>query len=111
MKNIYFIGRDLRPDCEYGTWLAIGENNGTIRVGALLNVSGDKCENPHGRGGLVADYVSNDTTNIDYANIVRNSGLKYNGFNLVLTEIRQAVLLNVFRLIFFDKVINFRLKL
>lgn len=84
------IGRDLKVGCEWGTWLAIGAKNGTIRVAALLNVTGEKVENAQGRGSLVAEYVANDVTNIDYVQQVRKSGLRYNGYNLVLTEIRYT---------------------
>lgn len=70
--------------------MAIGIKNGTIRVGALLNVTGEKVNNAQGRGSLVAKYVASDITNIDYAQQIQKSGVRYNGYNLVLTEIRYS---------------------
>lgn len=38
----------------------------------------------------MAKYVASDITNIDYAQQIQKSGVRYNGYNLVLTEIRYS---------------------
>lgn len=81
-------GRDMEPGREGGTWLAIGNHGGRVRLAALLNLTGE----PHtdralGRGFLVNNYVSGDQTAAEYCEALLRNGLEYNGFNLLTVEI------------------------
>lgn len=38
---LFYIGIDLEPGREGGTWLAIGGGKGVFKVGALLNLTGE----------------------------------------------------------------------
>ncbi|KAL9886341.1 transport and golgi organization 2 isoform 1-T1 [Glossina fuscipes fuscipes] len=46
-----FLGIDLEPGREGGTWLAVSGKNGTFKVGALLNLTGE----PKTRNSLVTN--------------------------------------------------------
>uniref|UniRef100_A0A1L8DWA9 Putative transport and golgi organization 2 n=1 Tax=Nyssomyia neivai TaxID=330878 RepID=A0A1L8DWA9_9DIPT len=82
-----FGGRDMEPGREGGTWLALGSRNGITKIGALLNITGEK-RNPNalGRGPIVADYVKGDLTNCQYAEKLIENPKIYNSFNLVSVE-------------------------
>lgn len=88
--KLYFKikGRDLEPGREGGTWLAIGTRN-TIKVGALLNVTGEiKQKNCIGRGPIVTNYVTGDWSNEDYCRQLIDSDDIYNAFNFVSVEFK-----------------------
>lgn len=84
-----FGGRDMEKGREGGTWLAMSVKENVFKLGALLNIAGGK-KGGHAlpRGNLVADYVADTITNEEYCRNLVNSGLEYNGFNLVTIEIR-----------------------
>lgn len=84
-----FGGRDMEKGREGGTWLAIGVKDKVFKLGALLNITGEK-KTAHAlpRGNLVADYVAGTITNEEYCRNLVNSGIEYNGYNLVTIEIR-----------------------
>uniref|UniRef100_A0A8D8JRD1 Transport and Golgi organization protein 2 n=1 Tax=Culex pipiens TaxID=7175 RepID=A0A8D8JRD1_CULPI len=85
-------GRDMEPGREGGTWLAIGGDipAGIIRVGALLNVTGENKPNvTSGRGPIVADYVSGTTPNEDYSRRLLAAD-SYGAFNFVSVELDRT---------------------
>lgn len=90
-------GRDMEPGREGGTWLAIGADtqSGTIRVGALLNVTGENKSNVTcGRGPIVADYVAGTVPNEEYSRRLLANDC-YGAFNFVSVEMdrdRSSVL-------------------
>ncbi|XP_037816801.1 transport and Golgi organization protein 2 isoform X2 [Lucilia sericata] len=84
-------GIDLEPGREGGTWLAISGKDDIIKVGALLNLTGEpKPKNAEGRGMIVSDYVRNyskDFDNTNYNQKLVNDCSKYSAFNFVSIEI------------------------
>ncbi|XP_055696477.1 transport and Golgi organization protein 2 [Lutzomyia longipalpis] len=86
-----FGGRDMEPGREGGTWLALGSKNGVTKIGALLNITGEK-RNPNalGRGPIVTNYVSGDLTNRQYAEELLENHLTYNSFNMVSIELENS---------------------
>uniref|UniRef100_A0A1Q3FHE6 Putative transport and golgi organization 2 n=1 Tax=Culex tarsalis TaxID=7177 RepID=A0A1Q3FHE6_CULTA len=85
-------GRDMEPGREGGTWLAIGGDNrtGIIRVGALLNVTGENKPNvTSGRGPIVADYVAGTVSNEDYSRHLLATDT-YGAFNFVSVELDRS---------------------
>lgn len=74
---------------EGGTWLAMSVNESVFRLGALLNITGEKkSPNALPRGNLVADYVTGSMPNEEYCRSLVDSGIEHNGYNLVTVEIR-----------------------
>lgn len=80
-------GRDMEPGREGGTWLAISTKNNVVKVGALLNLTGEpKRPNTEGRGPIVTNFVSGDLSNVHYTDkLIQNDN--YNSYNLVSIEI------------------------
>uniref|UniRef100_A0A8W7PTE8 Transport and Golgi organization protein 2 n=1 Tax=Anopheles coluzzii TaxID=1518534 RepID=A0A8W7PTE8_ANOCL len=62
-------GRDMEPGREGGTWLAIGNHPaGQIKLGALLNVTGENKANvTNGRGPIVANFLKGELTSRAYS--------------------------------------------
>lgn len=82
-------GLDLEEGREGGTWLAIKAKGNEIKFGALLNITGEIThKNARGRGTLVAEYVTGDSTNEDYCQNLANTSEQYNSFNLITIEIK-----------------------
>lgn len=74
---------------EGGTWLAISAKGGVIKFGALLNITGEIThKNARGRGSLVSDYVTGDSTNEEYCQNLVNTSEQYNSFNLITIELK-----------------------
>lgn len=74
---------------EGGTWLGIGTKGGVIKLGALLNLTGEaKHRDAQGRGFLVANYIGGNQTNDEYTNQLIHTEEKFNAYNLVTIEIR-----------------------
>ncbi|XP_053692988.1 transport and Golgi organization protein 2 [Sabethes cyaneus] len=84
-------GRDMEPGREGGTWLAIGGggSDGVIRVGALLNVTGENKQNVvTGRGHIVSNYVAGTASSEDYSKrLLAND--TYGAFNFVSVELGE----------------------
>lgn len=80
-------GRDMEPGREGGTWLAIGAKDNVIKVGALLNLTGEpKRLNSAGRGPIVSNFVCGELSNIQYTNkLIQHDN--FNAYNLVSIEI------------------------
>lgn len=80
-------GRDMEPGREGGTWLAFSIKNHTFKLGALLNINGEKVHpNAAARGNVVKDYVQNTISNAEYCHKLSESNLIFNNFNLVTIE-------------------------
>ncbi|XP_052868999.1 transport and Golgi organization protein 2 [Anopheles cruzii] len=81
-------GRDMEPGREGGTWLAIGNHPpGSIRIGALLNVTGESKPNVTiGRGPIVANFLTGDQAAREYSEqlLARDN---YGAFNFVSVEL------------------------
>lgn len=85
----YSPGQDLEEGREGGTWLALSAKDGVIKLGALLNITGELThKNAKGRGSLVSEYVTGDTTNEEYCQNLVNTSELYNSFNLITIEIK-----------------------
>lgn len=81
-------GLDMEPGREGGTWLAIGNHpEGRIKLGALLNVTGEtKANVTNGRGPIVANFLTGGTANREYAEQLLQRD-NYGAFNLVSIEL------------------------
>lgn len=79
----------MEPGRELGTWLAIGNHNGRVKLGAILNITGEP-HVPHalGRGFLINDYLKSDLTSSEFANKLLQSKYVYSSFVLLTVEIR-----------------------
>ncbi|XP_062563786.1 transport and Golgi organization protein 2-like [Armigeres subalbatus] len=80
-------GRDMEPGREGGTWLAISGREGIVKIGALLNVTGESKPNVTlGRGPIVANYLVEPLSNEEYSKqLLANDN--YGPFNLVSVQI------------------------
>lgn len=79
-------GRDMEPGREGGTWLAISGKDGVVKIGALLNVSGETKPNVTlGRGPIVANYLQGSLSNEEYAKQLLSTD-NYGPFNLVSVQ-------------------------
>lgn len=79
----------MEPGREEGTWLAIRNHNGTVKLAALLNVTGEPIvPNALGRGFLVGDYLKSDVSSTDYSNQLIQSTNEYSAFLLLTAEIK-----------------------
>lgn len=86
----------MEPGREGGTWLGLSsgllKNEPIIRIGALLNVTGE----PHrsgaaGRGSIVSDYLKDvHLPTEDYISKLKNNHEIYNSFNFVAIEINKC---------------------
>ncbi|XP_050101288.1 transport and Golgi organization protein 2 [Anopheles aquasalis] len=87
-------GRDMEPGREGGTWLAIGNHPpGRIRLGALLNVTGEtKANVTNGRGPIVANYLtSNGDHTARYYSEQLLANDNFGAFNLVSIDLATLV--------------------
>lgn len=87
--SFHIQGRDQEAGREGGTWLAISTNGGCVRLGALLNITGE----PHskqslGRGFLIGNYVQGTVSNEEYSHQLLHATDQYNAFSLVTVEIK-----------------------
>ncbi|XP_055842294.1 transport and Golgi organization protein 2 isoform X2 [Episyrphus balteatus] len=86
-----FGGIDLQAGREGGTWLAVSGKNGSFKLGALLNVTGEpKLKDPESRGMIVSDFVSGDLSTQEYNRQILADAEKYNAFNFVSIEINKT---------------------
>lgn len=46
----------MEPGREGGTWLALGSKNGVTKIGALLNITGEK-RNPNAIGKYLFTFI------------------------------------------------------
>lgn len=79
----------MEPGREGGTWLAIGNHGGIVKVAALLNITGE----PHsaaalGRGFLIGNYLESDLNSVEYTDRLVKSVEEYNAYNLLTIEIK-----------------------
>uniref|UniRef100_A0A182K672 Transport and golgi organization 2 n=1 Tax=Anopheles christyi TaxID=43041 RepID=A0A182K672_9DIPT len=81
-------GRDMEPGREGGTWLAIGNHpEGWIKLGALLNVTGENKANvSNGRGPIVANFLKGELTGREYSEQLLAQD-NYGAFNFVSIEL------------------------
>uniref|UniRef100_A0AAG5CPE0 Transport and golgi organization 2 n=1 Tax=Anopheles atroparvus TaxID=41427 RepID=A0AAG5CPE0_ANOAO len=81
-------GRDMEPGREGGTWLAIGNHpEGRIKLGALLNVTGEtKANVTNGRGPIVANFLTGELPNRMYSEQLLEQD-NFGAFNLVSVEL------------------------
>lgn len=80
-------GRDMEPGREGGTWLAISGRDGIVKIGALLNVTGEsKPRATLGRGPIVANYLVEPLSNEEYSKQLLADD-NYGPFNLVSVQI------------------------
>ncbi len=78
-------GRDLQ---EKGTWLGVTKKG---RIAAITNFRDPAHINPDApsRGLLVSNFLISDQTPENYLKAIENSGINYNGFNLVVGDINE----------------------
>lgn len=68
-----------------GTWLAVSKKG---RIANLLNVHTISLkEGAHSRGRLVADFVKQDETTLQYCEKLSKEANEYNEFHLLLFDI------------------------
>lgn len=86
----------MEPGREGGTWLGLGfypikqnDNSRSIRVGALLNITGEeRHHNALGRGFIVTDYLKNiHQTPQEYVKGLQDEPRKRNAFNFVAIDL------------------------
>uniref|UniRef100_A0A182NDW9 Transport and golgi organization 2 n=1 Tax=Anopheles dirus TaxID=7168 RepID=A0A182NDW9_9DIPT len=88
-ENRHIIGgRDMEPGREGGTWLAIGNHPaGCIKLGALLNVTGENKVNvTNGRGPIVANFLAGELTSRQYSETLLAQD-NFGAFNFVSIEL------------------------
>ncbi|XP_055910991.1 transport and Golgi organization protein 2 isoform X2 [Eupeodes corollae] len=86
-----FGGIDLQTGREGGTWLAVSGKNGSFKLGALLNVTGEpRLKDPESRGMIVSDFVSGDLSPEEYNNQILAEAERYNAFNFVSVQINKS---------------------
>uniref|UniRef100_A0A182VYK0 Transport and Golgi organization protein 2 n=1 Tax=Anopheles minimus TaxID=112268 RepID=A0A182VYK0_9DIPT len=91
-ENVRIVGgRDMEPGREGGTWLAIGNHpEGRIKVGALLNVTGENKANvTNGRGPIVANFLAGELTGHAYSEQLLAQD-NFGAFNFVSIELETA---------------------
>lgn len=81
-------GRDMEPGREGGTWLAIGNHpEGSIKLGALLNVTGENKANvTNGRGPIVANFLTGEMPSRKYSEALLAQD-NFGAFNFVSIEL------------------------
>ncbi|XP_052891696.1 transport and Golgi organization protein 2 [Anopheles moucheti] len=84
-------GRDMEPGREGGTWLAIGNHpEGRIKLGALLNVTGETKPNvTNGRGPIVANFLTGELTGRTYSEQLLAQD-NFGAFNFVSIELNTT---------------------
>ena len=78
-------GRDLQGN---GTWLGVTISG---RIAAITNFRDPALIDPQApsRGMLVSNFLAGRQTAQDYLTDINSSGIKYNGFNLVVGDVNQ----------------------
>uniref|UniRef100_A0A182SVA3 Transport and Golgi organization protein 2 n=1 Tax=Anopheles maculatus TaxID=74869 RepID=A0A182SVA3_9DIPT len=92
-ENARIIGGcDMEPGREGGTWLAIGNHpEGRIKLGALLNVTGESKANvSNGRGPIVANFLTGELTGRTYSEQLLEQD-NFGAFNFVSIELETTV--------------------
>lgn len=90
--TFFLIGLDMESGREGGTWLGMGINNEEVnkklRIGVLLNVTGEEPKSgAKGRGFIVTDYLKfEEKTTQDYIDKLK-AETNYNAFNFVGIEL------------------------
>uniref|UniRef100_A0A182Q2I1 Transport and Golgi organization protein 2 n=1 Tax=Anopheles farauti TaxID=69004 RepID=A0A182Q2I1_9DIPT len=81
-------GRDMEPGREGGTWLAIGNHPiGRIKLGALLNVTGENKANvTNGRGPIVVNFLTGELPSRKYSEALLAKD-NFGAFNFVSIEL------------------------
>lgn len=75
---------------EHGTWLGLSELDGTIRIGNLLNVTGEiKKKHVKGRGAIVSDFIKTNEDIMQHNKNLARYFDEFNGFNFLSVELRQ----------------------
>uniref|UniRef100_A0A182P6N0 Transport and Golgi organization protein 2 n=1 Tax=Anopheles epiroticus TaxID=199890 RepID=A0A182P6N0_9DIPT len=84
-------GRDMEPGREGGTWLSIGNHpEGRIKLGALLNVTGENKANvSNGRGPIVANFLRGELNGREYSQHLLAQD-NFGAFNFVSIELDAA---------------------
>lgn len=85
-----FLGKDLEPNREGGMWLGLSlkkVNSAKCRVGALLNMPGEKYnDQAKYRGMIVRDYLDGDENADLYIDNMKKSG-EFRPHNFVAVEV------------------------
>lgn len=87
LKLILYVGRDLQPGADKGTWLAMNRRTG--RLATLLNLA-NKATNPNAlsRGHIVADFVKDSVSSgVEYGTKIAAKADLHNPFHLITFEI------------------------
>lgn len=82
-----YVGRDLQPGADKGTWLAMNRKTG--RLATLLNLA-NKASNHNAlsRGHIVADFVKDTTSSSEeYGTKVAAKADLHNPFHFITFEI------------------------
>lgn len=89
-NNVVIGGLDMEPGREGGTWLGAGCYAGTIKIGSLLNVTGDERPNATaGRGPIVSNYLTGTLSSEDYSEQLLTDDA-YRPYNFVSIELDQT---------------------
>lgn len=76
---------------EHGTWLGLSQRGDTIRIGNLLNVTGENVKkNARGRGTIVMEYIKTEQGIEDYNKKVFQRFDEFNGFNFLSVELKPG---------------------
>jgi uncharacterized protein with NRDE domain len=78
-------GKDLEAG---GTWMGINKSG---KFAALTNYRDpDRIQtDAKSRGSLVRDYLMMETDPVEYASIIRKSSEQYNGYNILLGDLKR----------------------
>lgn len=73
-----------------GTWLGISKNENIIRIGNLLNVTGETSRGVKSRGPLVLDFISSSDNIEEHNEKLARDFKKINNFTFLSIEIRSS---------------------
>ena len=74
-----YAGRDLQAG---GSWMGINQKGRFAAVTNIRNPASNR-NDAKSRGGLVSEFLNQDTTSIDYCNKLQLQGECYNGYNFL----------------------------
>ena len=86
---IISLGMDMEQGKEGGTWLGINKNGKFAAITNYRQASKFIDPDAQGRGHLVADFLTGETSVTDYLECISSVGDKYNGFNLLVGDLQE----------------------
>ena len=86
---IISLGMDMKQGREGGTWLGISKKGKFAAVTTYRQAPKFLNPNAKGKGHLVTDFLTGETSVTDYLECISSVGDKYNGFNLLVGDLQE----------------------